>query len=323
MKDPFSLFIEDSVDISKTSYDDLMYKTKRLFFDYLIKGNDVDTFTKRLDKIWSKVDHSFMKQRIKELENMIKARDLKDRNIVNKNAKFQEVYELTKMSRYSEVEEYFKEIIRTFYESNFDTTQKEYIDKKSYLTKGVETYDKIQNTIPYHNKDGTIRSWHNIADYCSMLFNTNLTRAGWNRTLYDADLLDNNILYLTAHLYSCPLCIGYQGKLYSTDGTYGEIDGQKYVPKEEAIDGGVGHPNCRHQWTIYWDKDQIQEDKFNTKEWDEKYIKRQKLKAIEREINKLQNDKSIYKKLKNIEAVEKTGAKILKLIKKAEEIDQS
>nr|DAL31251.1 MAG TPA_asm: minor capsid protein [Caudoviricetes sp.] len=320
MKDAFSLFIEDSVDISKANYDDLVYKTKRLFFDYLLEEKTTDKFAERLEKIWGKLDHSFMEQRTKELEEMIKIRDLTDREIKNKNAKYQEVYELTKMSRYKDVEDYYKKIIESFYGGNLKTVSKDYIDKESYLTKAVEYYDKIQNTIPYHNKDGTVRSWHNIADYCSMLFNTNLTRAGWNRTLYDADLLENNILYLTAHLYSCPLCIDHQGKLYSTNGTYGEIDGQKYVPKEEAIDGGVGHPNCRHQWTIYWDKDQLQEDKFNSKEWDEKYIKRQKMKAVEREINKLRNDKKIYKKIGNMEAFEKTGAKILKLIDKLDTI---
>ena len=323
MNDEFDLFIEDSVDIAKVGYDDMLFKTKRLFFDYLMKKKSADDFDKRLDKIWKNVDHSFMKQRIEELDRMIKERDLKDNEIKNINAKFKEIYELTKMGRYEEVEKYFKSIISDFYKVNLRTLEKEYIDEFSYLSKGVKVYDQVENTIAYHNKDGTVRSWHNIADYCSMLFNTNLNRSGWNRTLYDADLLERNIVYLPAHMYACPLCINYQGKLYSLDGTYGEIDGYKYVPYAEAVDGGVGHPNCRHQWELYWDTNQLQKDKFNTSEWDEKYKQKQKSKALERKINKLENDKTIYKKLGNYEELTKTQNKILKLLKKSDEIETS
>ena len=32
--------------------------------------------------------------------------------------------------------------------------------------------------------------------------------------------------------------------------------GKREYMKEDAIRGGVGHPNCKHSWTIFWDIDQ-------------------------------------------------------------------
>ena len=32
--------------------------------------------------------------------------------------------------------------------------------------------------------------------------------------------------------------------------------------KEDAVSGGVGHPNCKHTWTLFWDYDQIQDEKY-------------------------------------------------------------
>ena len=44
-----------------------------------------------------------------------------------------------------------------------------------------------------------------------MLYNINLLRASWNRTAYDSRLLGNNLWYLPAHTFACPMCMGQQG----------------------------------------------------------------------------------------------------------------
>ena len=51
MKDPFSLFIEDSAYYSKNEYYKLMYETKRVFFDYLYKNKTLAEFKKETEKI--------------------------------------------------------------------------------------------------------------------------------------------------------------------------------------------------------------------------------------------------------------------------------
>lgn len=310
MKDPFDLFIEDSVYAVNDDYYKLMYKTKFTFFDYLNKGKSFEDFQKANDKIWSKFDYSFMKQRIKELDEMIKQRDLKGNKIINPNAEFKEVYDLVSISKYKSVEDKFKKVIEDYYKVKLKTIKKEYINKKAYLTKGVDTYDEVQQTIPYYNKDGSIHSYHNIASYNSMLYNVSLNHAGWNRTSYDAKLLGVNIEYLPAHTFACPLCQEWQGKLYSNDGTSGIIDGRPYQPKENAIAGGVGHPNCRHQWTLYWSEDQLQKNDYNSEEWVEKYKAKQKNRAIERKISTIKNDRKIYRKIGNYEEVDKANQKI-------------
>lgn len=313
MKDPFNAFINDSVYASTLEYYKLMFQTKRLFFDYLKDKKPTNEFKKELDKIWDNVDHSYMEQRIEELEKMIEARDLKGHEIINPDAEFKKIYDLTSEKKFKGVEKKYKYNILDYYKHRRKTISKDYVNDEAYLSKLIDKYDEIQAVIPYHNQDGTIRSWHNIASYNSMLYNTNLTRSGWNRTMYDSELLDNTILYLPAHTMACPLCMEWQGRLYSTNGTSGYIDGRKYIPKEEAIEGGIGHPNCKHQWVIYWNKEQIQENTYNSPEWVERYETDQKIKSLSLKRKKLKNDREIYKNIGNMEGVDKVNNKLKKL----------
>jgi hypothetical protein len=314
MKDPFSLFIEDSAYYSKNEYYKLMYETKRVFFDFLKKNKTVAEFKKETERIWNRVDHKYMAERIKELEDMIEARDLKGNPILNPDAEYKQIYELAGEQVFKNTEKKYKFNIDEYYKNRRKTANKSYIDRDSYLSKLVSKYDEIQATIPYHNKDGTVRSWHNIADYNSMLYNTNLNHAGWNRTMYDANLLGEDLLYLPAHTYACPLCMPYQGRVYSASGKSGyTTDGIRYYPQDEAIEGGVGHPNCRHQWTIYWDKSQLQDDIYNSTKWQEDYEKKQKIQALQLKRTKLKNDKKIFENLGNGEEVDKVNAKIRKI----------
>lgn len=313
MKDPFNLFIEDSVYLVEHDYYKLMYKTKLIFFNYLLNDKSIEDFKKKTNRMWNKIDHSYMEQRIKELDDMVKQTDLEGKKILNPDEKFEKIYEVASISKYKETESRYKKIIDNYYARVKNTLNKDYIDKKAYLSKIVEKYDSIQQTIPYFNKNGFVQSYHNVASYNSMVFNTSLNHAGWNRTAYDSKLLGITLEYLPAHTFACPLCQKWQGKVYSNDGKYGTIDGIKYEPKENAINGGVGHPNCKHQWLLYWDKNQIQTDDYSSAKWEEKYKEKQKEKAVKRQIEKLENDKVIYSKLNNQEKVDKINQILSKL----------
>ena len=91
---------------------------------------------------------------------------------------------------------------------------------------------------------------------------------------------------------------------------------------DEAIRGGVGHPNCKHQWLIYWGAEMLQEDIYNDEANAEGYIKKQKIRSLQLERTKLKNNREIYNSLNNGQEVDKTNAKIKKLNSKIKELRQ-
>ena len=315
MKDPFNLFIEDSVYYTQNQYYNEIKKTKRLFFDSLINKKPLNEFRKEAQKIWGNIDHSYMEQRIDELEKMVSATNLSGKPIINPDASFKKVFELTPESRFKEVEAQYEKVISNYYKGRLKTLNNGIVDETTYLTDLVKKYDSIQAIVPYYNKDGSIRCYQDIATYNSMLYNTNLNRAGWNRTLFDSNLLGNDLVYLPAHPGACPLCMAWQGKVYSVSG---KTPG--YPKQEEAIKGGVGHPNCKHQWLIYWDDSQIQEDSYNSPEWEEYYKNKQKAQSLELERSRLKNDKAILQQVGNYGEVDKVNAKIKALNTKINEV---
>ena len=104
MKDEFSIFINDSVYYTQTEYYKLINKTKELFFYYLQKQKSDSYFKKEANKIWGNIDHSYMEQRIQELEKMISAKNLEGRKILNPNAEFEQIFPLDSESKYINIE---------------------------------------------------------------------------------------------------------------------------------------------------------------------------------------------------------------------------
>lgn len=315
MKDEFSIFINDSVYYTQTEYYKLINKTKELFFYSLQEQKPASYFKKEANKIWGNIDHSYMEQRIQELEEMISAKNLEGRKILNPNAKFEQIFPLDSESKYIDIERKYEKVVNKYYKDRLKTINNGFVDKETYLTNLIEKYDKMQSIIPYYNKNGTIRSYHNIASYNSMVYNTNLTKAGWNRTLYDSKLLENDLVYLPAHPGACPLCMQFQGKVYSISGK-----NPKYPKQSIAIEGGVGHPNCKHEWVLYWDSSQIQEDKFNDIAWEEYYERKQKIQSLQLERTNLKVDKRILESIGNYGEADKVQAKIRALNSKIKEL---
>lgn len=323
-------YIDEEVWNCTLKYIRMMRKTKEKYFESLLNGKSIKEYSKELYKLWN-IDHRFMDDAIKDLEEMVKDIDLKDYEEYEKPITEQQSVKLT------DGKLYYENVDKQYYplnpESDFQKMENKYVkdhirsyksqsklidkvpDKNEFLSNLVPKYDKLDKTIPYYNKDGSLKCYNTIATYNSMLYNWNLTHSAWNRTNYDAEILGNDLQYLVAHPYSCPHCMLYQGKVYTTN-----PKNKKYPQKETAIKGGVGHPNCKHTWTLYWSEEQIQRDKFNSMEWAEKYKSEQKIRSLDLEKSRLLSDRRIYKSLDQQDKVDECSSKIKNIRLKINEL---
>ncbi len=301
--------IGESVELFKNNYYSRMFKTKQLFFKSLQESKSLEEFIIGLSKIWKNLDYQFMNNQKEELERLI------DKvNQANPNGVTKEFLEMINQSKFDEVLQTYKNTIQKYYASRLSTIEG-VSDVDSYLSNFVEKYDAYQGSIPYFTKDGLVHSYHNIADYSSMMFNTNLLRVAINRTLFDANYLGKDLIYIPAHNFSCPKCMEWQGKVYSASG-----NDKRYPSLDEAYSNGLGHPNCKHIPVVYWDSSQLQSDRFDSDYWVEQYKRNQKEKAIRREISKRNNDLKIYKALNNQSKIDLTKNQIRKLRSRLSEL---
>lgn len=296
-------FIEESVEVLKNNYLKRMLKTKQLFFKCLQENKSSQEFINEFSKIWDDLNYEFMDNQKLELERLID-----ELNKVNSNEVTKEYIKTIKISTFEDVLKQYEKTLKKYYESKLSTIESGINDVDSYLSNFVNKYDNQQASIPYYTKEGLLHSYHDISDYSAMLFNTNLTRTAINRTLFDAEYLNKDLVYIPAHNLSCPRCMEWQGRVYSISGK-----DKKYPKLEEAYSNGMGHPNCKHIAVTYWDESQIQSDRFDSAEWEEKYRIDQKKKAIRRELDKKNADLKIYKELNNQSKIDLTKNQIKKL----------
>lgn len=328
----FNIFIQDKVWESLMKYERMQLTTKEKFFEDLYKQTSVDEYTKEIYELWENIDHTYMDKSIKELQRMVIQKDFRDaemygnKEITTRSIKLQNTwreFQLTNDELYPlNPERDFKTIEQRYVNRHiklYKNTLKRFKDSKDLakdLSNFMKTYDKLDKTIPYFSHTtGKIIRYVDIGTYNSMLYNVNLTRSAWNRAIYDAKLLGNELWYLPAHPFACPMCAEYQGKVYA------DRQGLGYPLKEDAIRGGVGHPNCKHVWVSYWSPEQIQEDKFNTAEWEEKYETKQKIQSLDLKKARLLADRRIYKELGQQDLVDKTTEKIKTIREKKKELE--
>ncbi len=328
----FNIFIQDKVWESLMKYERMQLTTKEKFFEDLYKQTSVDEYTKGIYELWGNIDHTYMDKSIKELQRMVIQKDFRDaemygnKEITTRSIKLQNTwreFQLTNDDLYPlNPERDFKTIEQRYVNRHiklYKNTLKRFKDSKDLakdLSNFMKTYDKLDKTIPYFSHTtGKIIRYVDIGTYNSMLYNVNLTRSAWNRAIYDAKLLGNELWYLPAHPFACPMCAEYQGKVYA------DRQGLGYPLKEDAIRGGVGHPNCKHVWVSYWSPEQIQEDKFNTAEWEEKYETKQKIQSLDLKKSRLLADRRIYKELGQQDLVDKTTEKIKTIREKKKELE--
>ena len=340
-----SIFIEDKVWESTIKYNRMINVTKEKFFESLYNNTSLDEYTREITNLWN-IDHSYMDKSIEELGKMVIQKDFY-------NAEMYGDKKLT--TRSIKLENYWREftltddeLFRLNPERDFRLLEQRYVNRHiklyeqmkerykdsknlgSDLAKLLPRYEKLDKTIPYysHATDEIIR-YVDISTYLNMLYNVNLTRSAWNRAIYDAKLLGNHLWYLPAHPYACPHCMEYQGYVY-TDHTptpretvtlmKNGLPGSWY--KGQAILGGVGHPNCKHVWTSYWSEEQIQDDKFDSAEWEDKYKNKQKIQSLDLEKSRLLANRRVYKELGQQDLVDKTTERIKRIREKKRELEK-
>ena len=340
-----TVFIEDRVWESTIKYNRMINVTRQKFFESLYRDTPLDEYVKEITNLWN-IDHSYMDKSIEELGKMVIQKDFY-------NASMYGGRKLT--TRSIKLENYWREFTLTdeeFYQLNperdFRLLEQRYVNrhiklyeqiKERYknstnrardLAEFVKRYEKIDKTIPYFSHTtGEIIRYVDIGTYLNMLYNVNLTRSAWNRAIYDAKLLGNNLWYLPAHPFACPDCMEYQGYVYTNHTPtpreisilmeYG-LPGSWY--KGQAILGGVGHPNCKHVWTSYWSQEQIQDEKYSSEEWEERYKNKQKIQSLDLEKSRLLTNRRIYKELEQWDLVDRTTERIKRIREKKKSLEE-
>lgn len=345
------IFVEDRVWDSTLKYHRMMMTTKQKFFEALEQRTSVEEYTKGIEELWGNIDHSYMDRAIKELERMVLQKDFNDaemygnKKITKRSIKLQnnwqdyklvdkELYKLNPERDFRTMERrYMNRHIKLY--KNILNRYKDSQDYKRDLANYVKEYDKIDKTIPYYDhRTGKIRCYQTVATYNNMLYNVNLLRSAWNRSIYDSILLDNHLWYLPAHPFACPGCAFFQGYVYcdrqpnpreqmvlAKHGKPGyPLKKSTYEPNPNS-NIGIGHPNCKHCWTLYWIDEQIQKDKYDDGEWEEKYKNKQKIQSLDLEKSRLLTDRRIYKELEQWNLVDKTTSKIKRIREKKKELE--
>lgn len=291
-------FIEDEVKYSSIKYEKLLHKAEIEFILGLMEDLSPEEFQELMENMFFDIDHDYMyegmegvKERIMEINSTI---DLQ-RSLPNR-------YEIIPVSKFKSKEiDFGKRLIRE-YQRKYERLQKMDYELKAFLTAQIKHYRKMEQFIPYYHKDGTIASMRTLADYNSMLYNVNLTKSGWNQSMKDAEILGEDLLILNGHPNSCPICASHQGKIYS-------ISGLVYPSVDSAEADGVGHPNCKCEWSIYTSKDQLKQE-INGKIDYEKHTKEV---AIDRELRYARLERKLYQIIGNQEMADRTWLKIKRL----------
>ena len=340
-----TIFIEDRVWESTIKYNRMINVTRQKFFENLYRDTPLDEYVKEITNLWN-IDHSYMDRSIDELGKMVIQKDFY-------NAAMYGNKKLT--TRSIKLENYWREYTLTnddLYplnpERDFRTLEKRYVnrhiklyetikdrfkdspDRARDIANFVKQYERLDKTIPYFSHTtGNIIRYVDIGTYLNMLYNVNLTRSAWNRSLYDSKLLGNDLWYLPAHPFACPHCMEYQGYVYTnhTNPTPREINiltqygklGSWY--KGIAITNGVGHPNCKHVWVLYWSQAQVQDEKYNSEEWEDKYKTKQKIQSLDLEKSRLLTNRRIYKELGQQDLVDRTTERIKRIREKKKSLE--
>ena len=323
MRDEVERYIEEQVSKYTVKTYDLLNEIKILVFDNLQEGVSIEECEKQIEELLETYESKTVDKLEKDysaIGNLLVAMFIKNETsskttITKVKPNENQLKGLTFKLDYTSTKkatERYQRVIKDFYKTTSNTLKKEYVDKEAYLTKKVSQYDKVEKVVPYHYKNGQVRAYFDIAGYNSMVYNTNLTSSAWNETLKYCGETGNNLVYVPAHPYSCPLCQPWQGRVFAlTDTT------PIYPNINEALAGGLKHPNCKHPIMPY--NGQKEDDKYSTAEWEEKYQAKQKKQSLELKRSRLKTDAKIYKELGNMEEVDKIKQKVSKLNKKIKE----
>jgi len=99
-------------------------------------------------------------------------------------------------------------------------------------------------------EDEAGRKW-NLVDYGRMAIRTANTRAVNQSTINAGQQLGNDLVRMSHHLSSCPLCAMYEGRVYSVSGKDKRYPSLASINKGSVVAYGTVHCNCRHRFTNY------------------------------------------------------------------------
>lgn len=314
-KEELSFYIKDRVAKHKEKTTEFMDAIKYLVFVGLFY--DRPKINLKIDSLYSEYNKEINKQVEKDLKSIKnKANELPKSKI--KTDKVLDIEELKKRlkldltSTKTANDKYIK-IVKNFYNNTQKTINADYVNKTTYLSEKVGKFDKAEKVVAYKNKQGNIVAYHDIADYDSMVHNTNMTNEVWNTVIDGNVTMGNDLVYVEPHMFSCPHCQAYQGRILSITG-----DTPEYPKLDEAISDGLKHPNCTHIIVPYENQDET--NKYSGDIWLKKYNQRQKLQSLNLKKSRLRNDKKIFKELGDVESADKTQQKINRVNKKMREI---
>ena len=310
-------YINDSVFNVNLKYSRLQNETKELFFKCLQEGRELEYFKAKLERLWGNLDHSFLQEEISEYAEIIHQYNMKGKVEVEAIPKEDGsiLFALVPLSVSLKQEQKFVAIKEKEYNSSLNSKAYER-DKQEYLKLKVSRYNN--QIVPYYSKEsGELIRLVQLSTYEAMIHNTNLTRAGWNTTLRDADRVGVRNFYIPYHSFSCPHCIEHQNKLYTKEQI---IDLVGYA---EEMEGDILHPNCKCMLTFYDNTSQFNKPDYSEEELQEQYDIRQKVNTLTLKKEELKTDIRIQKMLGNQDQVDKLNQQRNKINSQIRELKEA
>ena len=127
------------------------------------------------------------------------------------------------------------------------------------------------------------RNW-NLQSYITMAVRTITSQASLQGHVDRMVELKEDLMIVSQHGGSCPLCAKWAGKVLSISGK-----NPKYPSLQSAKEGGLFHPNCKHTINLYIEGLMDYPKKKYTELEKDKYIASQKMRYHELDIRKLKN----------------------------------
>lgn len=290
----------------------LQNKTEELFFRCLDEERPVEYFIKKLDELWGNIDHSFMNEEIEEYINIIQRNNEEELGIKPTLEESKEGMKtstklllLIGLGFYLANEEKFTNYIKNRYEMYYNSPEYKR-NKEEYLK--VKVKDYTNQVIPYFDKEtGEIIRYVQLSTYLAMKYNTELTRAGWEKTLQDAEYLGYTYFWIPPHSFSCKHCAEYQGRKL----TQQEVE--QFIVNAEEQDGDILHPNCKCTLLIYTPKTKLIKQGLSEDQIEQYYDIRQKTNSLTLKKERLLTDLKIQKELGNQDEVDKLKSQIKKI----------
>lgn len=291
-----SNYIAESVFKVNLHFSKLQNKTKELYFKCLNENKSTEYFKKELKKIWKDTNYNFIDKEIEKYQAIVHQRNTRstEKVIFTEDDIIAPLDDRSKVMKY---EEKFKKVKVNEYNNSINSYAYQN-DKQNYLKKKVAKYSN--EIVPYHFKDtNKIQRHVQLSTYNAMVHNVNLVRAGWNMTLYDADIIGNQEFWIPYHPFSCSYCISHQNKILTKKEVINMLG------KANEQQGDVLHPNCKCEITFY-NKDTIfNRPNYSDAELDEQYHIRQKVNTLTLKKEEVLTDIKIQKDLGNQDEVDR------------------